>query len=137
MLSLFTPLLLVLAILPRSLPAETVTVRLTAKPLVPRCLDGVEIKDGARHWQLTPGEHTLTVTTNNQPRSGIPPADPGVAVIRFSLEAAHHYEVELRAPSGAYSLRVWKKGEWTPVVRDAGTDHIVSGEVAWTDGSCK
>ena len=128
---------LVLVTLPLAQPGEAVTVRLTQKALVARCLDGVAVKEGARQWQLAPGPHTLALTTHNQPRSGVPTEDPGVGAIPFTIEPGHRYEVELRAPAASYSSRVWKKGDWTPVVRDRTTDRIVSGEVAWTDGGCR
>ncbi len=114
--------------------ASAVPVRVTQKSLVAQCLDGVEIANGHRRWEVTPGEHALVVTMRNQPRPGVRSADPGVARIRFTLVPGHRYEVEVRAPGTSFSSRVWTKGDWTPVVRDRTTEAIVSGEVEWIAG---
>jgi hypothetical protein len=132
-----TASLLIALVLAQSPQAPAAPVHLTHKSLVARCLDGTAIPAGDRRWQLAPGEHSLTLTTKNQPRSGRESEDPGLATIRFTLVAAHQYEVELRAPAASYASRTWKKGDWTPVVRDRTADRIVSGDVDWADGSCK
>jgi len=106
-------------------------VRVTQRYLVPLALDGQPVEAGVRRWRLTLGEHSLAVTMRNEPRTGMPDADPGIAVITFTPEAGHRYEVEIRGPADAYSTRVWVKGNWTPVVRDRTTDRIASGEPTW------
>jgi hypothetical protein len=75
----------------------------------------------------------------NQPRPGRAPAgdaDPGTAIVRFTPEPGHRYEVEVRADAAAFSARVWPKGHWTPVVRDRTTDRVVSGDPEWTAPPC-
>jgi hypothetical protein len=108
-------------------------VKVTQKYLVPLSLDGKPIKDGARAWRLTLEAHSLTFTMRNEPRSGIANADPGIATVTFTPETGHVYEVEIRAAADAYSSRVWKKGDWKPVVRDRTADRIVSTEPTWRE----
>ncbi|HVZ19923.1 MAG TPA: hypothetical protein VG871_02610 [Vicinamibacterales bacterium] len=130
-------LLLAMASQPASASAN-VRLRITQKYLAARCLDGVSVKPGTRTWTLAPGEHTLTMTMNNQPRTGIASDDAGVARVRFTLASGHRYEVEARGPAGSYSLRVWKKGDWVPAVRDRSDDRVVSGDAEWlAGGACK
>jgi len=44
----------------------------------------------------------------------------------------------VRADSTAFSTRVWRSGEWTPVVRDRTTDRIVSSTPVWSaQASCR
>jgi hypothetical protein len=62
---------------------------------------------------------------------------PGVAVVAFTLEAGHKYEVEVRASPTAFSSRTWERGEWKPVVRDRTIDRIVSGEPRWSGSVCE
>jgi hypothetical protein len=73
------------------------------------------------------------------PRKGspAPKEGPGVATVRFALEAGHRYEVEVRAPALSFSWRVWVQGEWKPVVRDRTVDRIVSSEPEWTSEGCQ
>jgi len=104
----------------------------TQQRLVPLALDGQPVEPNARRWQLTLEEHSLAFTMRNEPRSGVPGADPGVAVVTFTPEAGHRYEVETRGPADAYATRVWVKGDWKPVVRDRTTDRIVSSEPTWS-----
>ena len=106
-------------------------MKVAQKYLVPLSLDGQPVKDGARSWRLTLEAHSLTFTMRNEPRSGIANADPGVATVTFTPEAGHAYEVETRAPGDTYATRVWKKGDWKPVVRDRTADRIVSGDPTW------
>jgi len=112
---------------------EGADVRVTQRYLVPLELDGQRVEDGARRWALSLAEHSLAFTMRNDPRTGIPNADPGIAVIAFTPEAGHRYEVETRAPGETWGLRVWTKGDWKPVVRDRTTDRIVSSEPVWLD----
>jgi hypothetical protein len=122
----------------RADPGPPVEVKVTQKYLVPVCRDGEPVKKGERRWRLTAGTHAFAFTMRNAPRPGIPEAGaaPGVAVVQFALEAGHRYEVEVRAPAMAFSARVWKRGDWTPVVRDRTADRIVSGEPQWRDSGC-
>ncbi len=112
--------------------AAPAAVRITNAHLVATCLDGKAITGGARQWNLT-APASLTLTMRNEPRSGVTNVPPGVAVITFTPEDGHRYEVEVRASVTANSQRVWPRGEWTPVVRDRTTDQIVSGEPQWQD----
>jgi hypothetical protein len=111
------------------------TVRLTNSHLIATCLDGTAIAARARNWNLT-APATLTLSMRNQPRSGVSDAAPGLAAITFTPEDGHRYEVEVLASATANSQRVWRRGEWTPVVRDRTTDRIVSGDPRWVDGPC-
>ena len=113
-------------------------VKVKQEYLVPLCLDEAPLEHGERSWKLASGVHSLAFTMRNDPRSGISPvAAPGVAVVRFTLESGHRYEVEVRAPVASYSSRVWSEGEWKPVVRDRTMDRIVSGDPEWTTGGCQ
>ena len=113
-----------------SLTARSDTrLAVTQRALVVHCLNGAAVPADRRSWTVT-GPVTLAVTMRNQPRPGMAPAgdsDPGTAVIDFTPEPGHRYEVEVRAAAATFSQRVWPKGDWTPVVRDRTTDAIVSG----------
>jgi hypothetical protein len=135
--SLPVVLLAFLVSAPSPLPDQAVTVRVTHGALVPLCLDSADVAHRARKWKLAPGEHTLTLTTHNQPRAGIASPDAGIGRIHVTLVAGHKYDVELRAVAGAYSTRAWKKAEWSPVVRDRTTDAVVSDAVEWIDAGCR
>jgi HEAT repeat protein/beta-lactamase regulating signal transducer with metallopeptidase domain len=111
----------------------TADVRVTQRYLVPVELDGRPVEKNARRWALTLREHSLAFTMRNEPRGITPNADPGVAVVTFTPEAGHRYEVEIRGPSGSYATRVWTKGEWKPVVRDRTIDRIVSSDPTWRE----
>jgi hypothetical protein len=115
-----------------------VEIKVTQKSLVTICRDGEPAKEGERRWRLAPGQHSLAFTMRNAPRPGVPEGEaaPGTAVVRFTLEAGHKYEVEIRAPALAFSTRVWERGEWKPVVRDRTADRIVSGEPEWKGSGC-
>jgi hypothetical protein len=118
---------------------EPADVKLTQKYLVPTCLDGATVKSDTRRWKLSPGEHSMAFTMRNNPRKGMPtaPPDPGVAVITFTPEVGHTYEIETRAESTTFSMRVWERGAWSPVVRDRTADRVVSTTPVWTDGACR
>lgn len=118
-------------------------VKVTQRYLEPVCLDGAAIKPGERSWRLGLGPHSMALTMRNAPRPGIEPhqavdaeGGPGVASISFTVEASHRYEVEARAPAAAFSWRVWKRGEWKPVVCDRTADLVISGEPQWSDSGC-
>ena len=124
------------------LPSQ-VGVKVTQRYLEPVCLDGAPVKSGARQWKLDAGEHALAFTMRNDPRQGADPQQkgdseggPGIAVVSFTLEAGHKYEVEVRAPGTSFSSRVWKRGDWKPVVRDRTADRVVSAEPQWSEASC-
>jgi hypothetical protein len=114
-----------------------VDVRVTQKYLLPVCLDGSAVNAQSRHWALSPGRHSLSVTMANDPRPGVSSADPGVATIDFTVTAEHRYEVEVRAEPSSYSRRVWKKGEWTPVVRDRSVEGTASEVPSWDAPPCR
>ena len=118
---------------------EPADVKVTQKYLVPTCLDGAPVESGTRRWKLSPGEHAMALTMRNNPRKGMPtaPPDPGVAVIKFTPEVGHKYEIETRAESTTFSLRVWERGAWSPVVRDRTADRVVSTTPVWTEGACR
>jgi hypothetical protein len=116
-----------------------VEVKVTQKHLQPLCLDGAPVKRGERRFWLDLREHSLAFTMQNQPRLGAPDAEvaPGVAVIGFTPEAGHRYEVEIRAAESSYGRRVWNRGEWKPVVRDRTVDRVVSTQPEWRESACQ
>lgn len=117
-------------------------VRVTQRYLEPLCLNGASVKPGEREWTLGAGAHSLTFTMWNAPRRqaepepGIDAKTAGMATVSFTLETGHQYEVEVRAPAATFSLRVWERGDWSPVVRDRTADRIVSGDPTWDAASC-
>jgi hypothetical protein len=115
-----------------------VEVKVKQKHLEPLCLDGAPVARGQRSWRLGLQKHALAFTMRNEPRKGAPESNvaAGVAVIWFTPETGHKYEVEIRAPQTAYSWRVWKQGEWKPVVRDRTAERIVSTEPEWRESAC-
>ena len=123
----------------REAPAAGVQVRVTQKYLVPVCLDERPVDSGERSWRLAAGSHSFAFTMRNEPRNTVTDSEdvPGMAVVRFVLEAEHKYEVEIRAPATTFSSRVWKSGEWKPVVRDRTADRIVSSEPEWPSSGCE
>jgi hypothetical protein len=108
----------------------------THRDLIPECLDGSSVPAGTRSWMLAPGQVSLVLSMRSQPRPGRPQPDSGRATISFSAEADHRYEVEVRAEQEAYSTRVWRAGEWQPVVRDRTTDRVVSDQARWVEAGC-
>lgn len=119
--------------------AARVEIKVTQKYLEPVCLDGRSVDSGERRWRLAPGGHSLAFTMRNEPRSTVANAGvvPGIAVVRFMVDAEHKYEVEIRAPATTFTSRVWKSGEWKPVVRDRTEDRIVSSEPDWLVAGCE
>lgn len=115
--------------------AAAAAVRLTNSHLVAMCLDGTPVAPDDRQWDVT-APASLTVTMRNEPRPGVPNAEPGIAVIAFTPEAGHKYEVEVRSAPMLFSRRVWPRGAWRPVVRDRTTDRVVSSEPRWIDAGC-
>ena len=115
-------------------PTAAARVRLTNSHLVATCVDGKAVAVRTRDWHFA-APATLTLTMRNEPRPGIDNAAPGLATITFTPEDGHRYEVEVRASAAANSQRVWRQGEWTPVVRDRTTDRVVSSEPQWVDAA--
>lgn len=131
------PALLLAAALLAAPRPTTVEVQVTQKHLVPVCLDGEPVEH-ERHWRMTLSAHTLAFTMNNEPRHpAAPGGSPGFALVRFTPEAGHRYEIEVRADETSFSSRVWNRGKWKPVVRDRTTDEIVSGEPEWPEEACR
>jgi hypothetical protein len=113
-------------------------LKVTRSDLIPQCLDGTRVPSGKRSWELKAGESSLVFSMRSQPRHGEPAPDSGWAAITFTAESGHQYEAEVRADSTAFSTRVWRSGEWTPVVRDRTTDRIVSSTPVWSaQASCR
>jgi hypothetical protein len=102
--------------------------------LVAVCYNG-KAANGVREWRVTTPV-SLTATMRNEPRAGVANADPGIAVIDFTPEPGHKYEVEVRGDAGMFSRRVWPRGEWTAVVRDRTTDRVVSSAPRWIEAGC-
>lgn len=113
--------------------AGEVEVKVTHSHLVPLCLDGAAVKPGTRSWRLGTQEHVMAFTMRNEPRPGIANAPPGTAVVKFTPEAGHRYEVEVRAQADSYATRVWRREQWVPAVRDRASDRIVSSLPEWRD----
>lgn len=118
---------------PPILPAAR--LRVAHRAMVVECVDGAAVGQ-VREWTLTPEPVTLVATMTNNPRNGIANAAPGHATVTFTPEPGHRYEIEVRAPSMAFSRRVFAQGAWAPVVRDRTADRIVSAGPVWTDGDC-
>jgi hypothetical protein len=116
-------------------PAES-QLRITQRALVTQCMNGTAVPADRRSWTVS-APVTLAVTMRNQPRTGVADADPGTAIITFSPEPGHRYEVEVRADGASFSSRVWTKGAWTPVVRDRTIDRVVSSDPDWAAPPCQ
>lgn len=102
--------------------------------LVVTCFNATAIS-GERKWRVT-APVSITATMRNEPRPGVADAAPGLAVIAFTPEPGHKYEIEVRGNSGMFSRRVWPRGDWTAVVRDRTTDRIVSSAPQWIESGC-
>ena len=115
---------------------QAAEVKVSNSHLVTQCLNGATVTDDKRTWKVT-APTTFVFTMHNEPRSGIENRDPGLAVISFTPETGHHYEIEVRAEALAFSRRVWARTEWKPVVRDRTTDRIVSSDPKWIETGCR
>lgn len=113
--------------------AAKVSVEVTQRYLVPLCLEGAPVKGEERRWELDQKEHALAFTMQKGPHTRqVPAGSPGIAVVRFTPEPGHRYEVEVRTSSpNSYGTRVWQRDEWKPVVRDRTVDRIVSSDPEW------
>ncbi len=111
-------------------------LKITNSHLVASCFEGRPIAARERAWTVT-APVSLTLTMRNEPREGVENAAAGLAAISFTPEDGHQYEIEVRASAMANSLRVWPRGEWTPVVRDRTTDRVVSSEPQWVEPGCR
>ena len=109
-------------------------LRVSHSHLIATCINGKPI-DGERHWRVT-APVSITATMQNEPRAGVGNAAPGFAVIDFTPEPGHRYEIEVRGAAMMFSCRVWPRGEWKAVVRDRTTDRVVSSEPRWTESGC-
>jgi hypothetical protein len=116
-------------------PPAVADVRITNSHLVATCVAGRVAADGERAWRLSQPT-TMAFTMKNEPRPGIENHAPGIALIEFTPEAGHKYEIEVQTVASANSLRVWPRGKWAPAVRDRTTDRVVSGEPKWIEKSC-
>ena len=105
-------------------------VKITQKDLVAVCLDGAAVNTRERKWRLEVRPHAVTFTM------GKDSVRAGYATVRFTPEVGHEYEVEARAAATTFSLRVWERGGWKPVVRDRTTNRIVSDEPEWSESTC-
>jgi hypothetical protein len=131
-LALLTPPLLSAA------PPADARLRITQRALVVQCVNDAPVAPGTRAW-IVSAPVALAVTMRNQPRPGMAPggdAGPGTAIVRFTPEPGHRYEVEVRADAASFSRRVWTTGTWAPVVRDRTTDRVVSDEPEWAAPPC-
>jgi len=116
--------------------AAAASLKITNAHLVATCVDGKEVAARERAWEVN-APVSLTLTMKNDPRPGVGSSAPGLAVISFSPEAGHRYEVEVQATPIANSQRVWSQGKWAPVIRDRTTDRTVSSEPQWIASGCK
>jgi hypothetical protein len=140
MMGFFLSTALLAVVEPTATSGVEVEVKVTQKYLVPVCLDDALLKPGQsdRHWRLTASEHTFIFTMRNEPRhAAVPEVSPGFAVVRFTPEAGHRYEVEVRAAETSFSTRAWKQGEWKPVIRDRTSEAIVSSDPEWSEAPCR
>jgi hypothetical protein len=127
--------LLVVAALVQPVAGPPARLKVTHRALRAQCING-QAPGRARAWTLDGSPVTLALTMANNPRPGVRSARAGTAVVTFTPEAGHQYEVEVRAPAQSYSQRVWVEGDWAPVVRDRTTDAIVSAAPSWTETPC-
>jgi hypothetical protein len=134
--STLTGLFATFAVLIASDHAERTTLKVTQRALVPVCLNGSPVPQGTRSWTVDPSPQSLVATMRNEPRPGNAGTPPGFALVTFTPEAGHVYEIEVRAEPSSFSTRVWRRGDWKPVVRDRTTDRIVSDEPRWVEGGC-
>lgn len=134
MLTRFLTVLIVILTSAGAVAQAPADLRVTNAHLVAICLDG-KPADGERKWRVT-APVSITATMRNNPRRGMLNAEPGIAVIQFTPEAGHKYEIEVRGTVTMFSRRVWPRGEWTPVVRDRTTDRIVSSAPRWIESAC-
>jgi hypothetical protein len=116
--------------------AASATVKITNTHLVATCFDGKPVASTARSWDVVLPV-SLTFTMRNEPRPGIENVPPGLAMISFTPESGHKYEVEVQATAIANSQRVWPRGKWAPVIRDRTTDRTVSSEPKWLEAGCQ
>ena len=106
-------------------------VNITQKLLVPGCVDGTPMKAYQRRWRLELRPQAASFTMGSDARQA------GFATVRFTPEAGHKYEVEVRTDDAmAFARRLFARGTWKPVVRDRTADRIVSGEPEWSDVAC-
>jgi hypothetical protein len=117
-------------------PSAKVEVKLTQRHLVALCRDGAAVDHAERSFRLSLAEHSLAFSMRPD-GAGEGDLRAGIARVRFTPEAGHRYEVEVRAPVLSFSSQVWKPHDWTPVVRDRTLDRIVSGAPEWSDGGCR
>ena len=122
------PVLAVLGIAADALPRVEVTI--TQRALVPACLNGKALDTRERGWRLLAKPQAVSFTIGEDPKRA------GFATVRFTPEAGHKYEIEVRAPATSFSSRVWERGSWKPAVRDRTVDRLVSGEPEWSDTAC-
>lgn len=130
---LATILLLSLASLPQS-AGSAADVRISHRNLAATCVAGSP-GGHQRKWRIA-APTAFILTMRNDPRPGVSNQDPGAALVTFTPEPGHRYEIEVRADPMTFSTRVWKAGEWTPVVRDRATGQIVSSEPRWVAAGC-
>lgn len=114
---------------------QAAALKITNAHLVATCVDGKPVPSATRQWDVT-APVSLTLTMRNEPRPGIANAAPGLAVITFTPEAGHKYEIEVQAVATANSRRVWPQGKWAPAVRDRTGDRYVGSEPRWIDSGC-
>jgi hypothetical protein len=111
------------------------SLKITNSHLIATCFDGKPVAGGQRRWDVA-APVSLTLTMRNEPRPGIENVAPGLAVINFTPEAGHKYEIEVQAVASANSMRVWPSGKWTPTVRDRTIDRVVSSAPTWIESGC-
>ena len=117
-------------------PTAGASVRITNAHLIATCFDGKPVAATERHWNVN-APVSMTFTMKNEPRPGIQDVQPGLAVITFTPEAGHRYEIEVQTVASANSTRVWPRGKWTPSVRDRTNDRVVSSAPAWIESGCR
>ena len=117
---------------PTESPAK---LKITNSHLIATCFDGRPVAVSQRSWDVD-APVSLTFTMRNEPRPGVDNVAPGLAVISFTPEAGHQYEIEVQTVASANSMRVWPSGKWTPTVRDRTSDRVVSSAPRWIESGC-
>lgn len=110
-------------------------LKITNSHLIATCFDGKPVAANQRSWDVSE-RVSLTLTMRNEPRPGVDNVAPGLAVITFTPEAGHKYEIEVQTVASANSTRVWPSGKWTPTIRDRTSDRVVSSAPTWIESGC-
>ena len=130
----------VLGATPADRATGTARLTVTQRALVVQCVNGAAVPADRRSWTVTDAGHAGG--DDAQPAApGMAPAgdsDPGTAIVRFTPEPGHRYEVEVRADADHLLHAGVAEGRL-----DAGRARphrpiaIVSGDPEWAAPPCQ